>query len=180
MRLRRDASALWVIDMQQRLLPSIDDWQRVLGSVIWLSRLARELSVPVLVSEQYPQGLGPTHADLLAELPGIAVAEKLSFSCLEDNCFQGYAAADTRQVVVCGVESHVCVLQTVLDLLAQQREVFVVADAVGSRSASDKALALERLRHAGAVMVSREMVGYEWLSRAGSDEFRRISRNFLK
>ncbi|PYB25045.1 isochorismatase family protein, partial [Pseudomonas aeruginosa] len=87
---------------------------------------------------------------------------------------------DRRQFVVCGSEAHVCVLQTVLDLLGRGREVFVVEEAIGSRRPSDKALAVERMRQAGAMIVSREMVAFEWMERAGSDRFREISRNFIR
>ncbi|MBF2899746.1 isochorismatase family protein, partial [Pseudomonas aeruginosa] len=87
---------------------------------------------------------------------------------------------DRRQFVVCGSEAHVCVLQTVLDLLGRGREVFVVEEAIGSRRPSDKALAVERMRQAGAMIVSREMVAFEWMGRAGSDRFREISRNFIR
>ncbi|MCV6340164.1 isochorismatase family protein, partial [Pseudomonas aeruginosa] len=89
-------------------------------------------------------------------------------------------APHRRQFVVCGSEAHVCVLQTVLDLLGRGREVFVVEEAIGSRRSSDKALAVERMRQAGAMIVSREMVAFEWMERAGSDRFREISRNFIR
>jgi nicotinamidase-related amidase len=90
------------------------------------------------------------------------------------------AAGSHPQLVVCGMETHVCVLQTVMELLAGGRQVFVVEEAVGSRRESDKALALARMREAGASIVSREMVAFEWLRKADSDLFREISRNFLR
>jgi len=173
-------SALLVVDVQGRLVPAISGWQALLDQVVWLIRVARRMGVPVLACEQYPQGLGPTHPAVVAELPPDCIAGKLHFSAVAGGC-HGFAAAGSHpQIVVCGMESHVCVLQTVLELLAGGRQVFVVEEAVGSRRDSDKALALARMRQAGAVIVSREMVAFEWLRKADSDLFREISRNFLR
>lgn len=176
----RENSALLVVDIQERLLPHIDGWQRVLENALWLVRVAQRLGVPVMASEQYPKGIGHTHAELAALLPGGAIAEKLHFSCGAAQCLPGLPGSERRQVVVCGIESHVCVLQTVLDLRWQGRQVFVVAEAVGSRRQSDRELALARMRAHGVEIVSREMVAFEWLRQAGSEEFRDVSRNFLR
>lgn len=173
-------SALLVVDVQERLLPHIDDWQRVLDNVRWLLGVARKVGVPAMASEQYPKGIGRTHADVAALLPPDATVEKLHFSCVAARCLAPLPAYTRRQIVVCGIESHVCVLQTVLDLRQHGKEVFVVDEAVGSRRPSDKALALERMRGAGAVVVSREMVAFEWLHEAGTSLFKEISRDFLK
>ncbi len=173
-------SALFVIDIQGRLVPAISGWQALLDHAVWLIRVARRIGVPVLACEQYPQGLGPTHPLIAAELPPGCIAGKLHFSAVAGGC-HGFAAADAHpQIVVCGMESHVCVMQTVLELLDTGRQVFVVEEAVGSRRESDKALALDRMRQAGAVIVSREMVAFEWLRKADSELFRDISRNFLR
>jgi nicotinamidase-related amidase len=173
-------SALFVIDIQGRLVPAIAGWQTLLDHAIWMIRVARRMGIPVLACEQYPQGLGPTHPLIAAELPADCIAGKLHFSAVSGGC-HGFAAADNHpQIVVCGMESHVCVLQTVMELLATGRQVFVVEEAVGSRRDSDKALALARMRQAGAFIVSREMVAFEWLRKADSELFREISRNFLR
>lgn len=176
----RAASALLVVDIQDRLLPHIHDWQQLLENALWLVRVAQRLGVPVMASEQYPKGLGHTHPELLALLPGDAVGDKLHFSCAASGCLDDLVGAERRQLVVCGIESHVCVLQTVLDLCAGPREVFVVADAVSSRRPQDRELALARMHDAGARIVSREMVAFEWLRQAGTDEFRALSRDFLR
>ena len=173
-------SALLVVDVQGRLVPAISGWQALLDQVVWLIRVARRMGIPVLACEQYPQGLGPTHPLIAAELPEGCVAGKLHFSAVAGGCHSLAAAGSHPQLVVCGMESHVCVMQTVLELLAGGRQVFVVAEAVGSRRESDKALALARMRQAGAVIVSREMVVFEWLRKADSELFREISRNFLR
>ena len=180
MLMNRDQSALLVIDIQERLLPHIHEGQAVLDNAVWLVKLAQRLGVPVMVSEQYPKGIGHTVAVLRGLTLPEAVAEKLHFSCVAAKCLDGLSGSERLQVVVAGTESHVCVLQTVLDLRAQGKEVFVVAEAVGSRKPSDKELALARMRSHGIHIVSREMVAFEWLRQAGSDEFREISREFLK
>lgn len=138
------------------------------------------MEIPVLACEQYPQGLGPTHPAVAAELPDGCIASKLHFSAVAGACHGFDQTGGKGRVVVCGMETHVCVLQTVIELLDSGRQVFVVEEAVGSRRDSDKMLALARMREAGASIVSREMVAFEWLRKADSDLFREISRNFLR
>jgi nicotinamidase-related amidase len=178
--IRADQSALLVIDLQERLLPHIHDWQRVLGHADWLVQVAQRLGVPVAATEQYPQGIGPTHPQIAARLPAGATGEKIHFSCVAGNCLPGLPGMERPQVVVCGTEAHVCVLQTVLELAAAGKQVFVVAEAVGSRDPEHKALALERMRAHSIQIVCREMVAFEWLGQAGTTQFRDISKNFLK
>ncbi|MCM2289391.1 MAG: isochorismatase family protein [Sulfuritalea sp.] len=173
-------SALLVVDVQGRLVPAIAGWQVLLDQVIWLIRVARRMEIPVLACEQYPQGLGPTHPAVAAELPVGCIASKLHFSAVAGACHALDQQGGPGQYVVCGMETHVCVLQTVMELQAAGKQVFVVEEAVGSRRDSDKALALARMRDAGASIVSREMVAFEWLRKADSDLFREISRNFLR
>ena len=180
MLIERARSSLLVIDIQERLLPHIHEGQAVLDHAVWLVKVAQRLGVPVMVSEQYPKGIGPSVAVLRGQTFPENIAEKLHFSCVAAKCLERLPGAERPQVVVAGTESHVCVLQTVLDLRAQGKEVFVVADAVGSRKPSDKELALARMRANGIEVVSREMVAFEWLRQAGTEEFRAISREFLK
>ncbi len=173
-------SSLLVIDIQEKLLPAIDDWQRTLDAVIWLTQLAKRVGVPVMASEQYPKGLGHTHPDLAVEFSTGSVATKMYFSCVPEGCLSALPGNEREQVVVCGTEAHVCVLQTVLDLLAAGKKVFVVADAVGSRTPENKEMALQRMRQNGAEIVSGEMVAFEWLRMAGTPLFREVSREFLR
>jgi nicotinamidase-related amidase len=181
MLLRSEISALLIVDVQARLLPAIDDGERVLQNCVWLVRLARELGMPVGMSEQYPQGLGPTVATLRELVAPECLVTKIHFSCVAEGRLEQLPGFATRQhIVVAGTEAHVCVLHTCLDLLAEGRQVFVVADATGSRNPIDRDLALARLRQNGAQIVTREMVAFEWLRRAGTDLFRRISRDFIR
>lgn len=173
-------STLLVVDVQGKLVPAIAGWQALLDHVIWLIRIARRMEIPVLACEQYPQGLGPTHPAVAAELPPGCIAAKLHFSAVAGACHALDQPGGPRQYVVCGMETHVCVLQTVIEMLAAGKQVFVVEEAVGSRREADRALALARMREAGASIVSREMVAFEWLRRADSELFRQVSREFLR
>lgn len=175
-----DRSVLLLVDLQERLQPAIDAAERVLDASVWLTRVAQRLGVPVICTEQYPQGLGPTMPALRALLPDACIVEKIQFSAVPEGRMFKLPGGDRAQFVVAGTEAHVCVQQTVLDLLAVGRRVFVVEEAVGSRRNTDKTLALERMRAHGADIVSREMVAFEWLRQAGSDLFRQISREFIR
>lgn len=175
-----EKAVLLVVDVQERLLPAIHDGEAILANCIWLVGVARRLGVPVVVSEQYPVGLGPTAAALKGTLAEARVVEKTHFSCVSDGCLGGTEVEARRQVIVVGTEAHVCVQQTALELRWQGKEVFVVADAVGARKPLDKALALERMRAHGVDIVSREMVAFEWLRRSATAQFREINRDFIR
>lgn len=173
-------STLLVIDLQTRLQPMIDQGATVLGNCEALIRAAGRLAVPCVISEQYPQGLGGTVETIKAVAAHASFVEKTHFSCVAEGCLGDTAINARAQVIVCGTEAHVCVQQTVLELLDAGKTVFVVADAVGSRAPDNKTLALERMRVAGAQIVSREMVLFEWLRKAATEEFREINRAFIR
>lgn len=179
--MRVETSCLLVVDFQERLMPAIYQADLVVANSAWLIQIARRLGVPVLASEQYPQGLGHTVAAIRELLPAEAFMAKTHFSCAaERDCMRRIDALGREQIIVIGAEAHVCVLQTALDLRAAGKEVFLVADAVSSRSPRDVELAVERMRADGVRIVSREMVAFEWLHQAGDDRFRAISREFLR
>jgi len=174
MRIKATDSTLLIIDIQERLFPVILDNAAMAEHTAWLQQVAQRVGVPVLLTEQYSKGLGPTIAALRDGVEDTAILEKLHFSAAGDGELFKRPGGERRQFVVCGCETHVCVLQTVLDLL------FVVEEAVSSRRASDKALALQRMRQAGVQIVSREMVAFEWMERAGTELFKTISREFIR
>ncbi len=177
MLLDADCAQLLIVDVQERLLPAMADPQGVVEGCAKLMRAAPLLSVPILVSEQYPKGLGPTVAELAALVPPECVRDKIAFSCFADEGLrQALEARKRRQVVIGGIEAHVCVLQTALMLSAGGFDVFVAADAVSSRSPDSVDLAMGRLRAAGVSVVNSEMVLFEWVERAGTDTFKQISR----
>lgn len=173
-------STLLVIDIQEKLFPAVLDNTSMAEHTGWLLQVAQRVGVPVLLTEQYSKGLGPTVAMLREGIEDVAIIEKLHFSAARDGELFKRPGGERKQFVVCGSETHVCVLQTVLDLLARGNQVFVVEEAVGSRRASDKALALARMQQAGASIVSREMVAFEWMEQAGTELFRSISREFIR
>ena len=166
-----ERSRLLLIDHQQRLMPAIHDGAIIVENALKLAKSAAILGVPTLRTEQYPKGLGPT----VPQLAGYgSVIEKLTFgSCATPGFLAGIAE---DHLVVSGCEAHVCVLQTVFGLIEAGKSVFVVADAVGSRTPANKALALDRMARAGAEIVSTEMVIFEWLGTAGHPHFREVSR----
>jgi nicotinamidase-related amidase len=177
MLLKSGESSLLVIDIQARLLPAMCASRQVVDNTSVLVRAAKRLEVPILASEQYPQGIGKTVPEVAGLLPEGSVAEKVHFSCLGDSGLAARIdALGRRQAVLAGIEAHVCVLQTAEDLLAAGRQVFVVADATSSRSPASHQVALQRLAAAGARIVTTEMVVFEWLARAATPEFRELSR----
>jgi len=176
-----DDSCLLLIDLQKRLVPAVPDGRSVVENCAWLVEIANILSVPVLVSEQYPEGLGQTVSRLANLVHKSAVMEKVHFSCMASAaCCERIEGLGCRQMVVAGMESHVCLLQTVLDLKQSGYEVFVVADAVASIRSADRDLAFVRMRDEGVRLVSRAMVAYEWLRKADTDQFREINRHYLR
>jgi isochorismate hydrolase len=167
---------LLVIDVQEKLLPAVHAPKRVLANSAILMKAANRLGLPILVSEQYPKGLGATDPALSALTAAESFVEKVHFSCMgEKNYTQKLSKLGRDQAVVCGIEAHICVLQTTMDLIAEGIQPFVVADAVSSRQTEDRTRALERLAEAGAKIVTTEMALFEWMRRAGTPEFKDIS-----
>jgi nicotinamidase-related amidase len=172
--LTTDGAVLLLIDLQERLLPVICDGETVVSRAVRLAEAAQLLEVPVCATEQNPAGLGPTVAPLAAYPQ--AVLSKTTFSAAADAGFPALLPARAAQIVVAGCEAHVCVLQTVLDLLGSGHGVFVAADAVGSRDPADKAAALDRASRHGAEIVTSEMVLFEWLRDARHPKFRQVHK----
>jgi nicotinamidase-related amidase len=179
MLLIHDKSQLLIIDVQEKFLPAMSDSERVVERCVRLVRAARALEIPVTFSEQYPSGLGPTVAPLREALgyEG-SVIEKVEFSCLKSDPLRERLHELRRkgrpQVVMGGIEAHVCVTQTAIDLEDQGFEAFVVADAVSSRAKASRRLALARLLKTGVDVVDSEMVVFEWLGKAGTPEFKEL------
>jgi nicotinamidase-related amidase len=176
--LRREETGLILVDVQEAFRPVIDRFDEVVANCGLLAEGFGVLGRPVLVSEQYPKGLGHTVPELAERLPeGAKVVEKVRFSaCGVDAFEEALADAGCRSWVVAGIETHVCVNQTVHDLLQRGFGAQVAADAVSSRTARNTALGLEKMTAAGAGTTSAEMALFEMLEQAGSDEFKQISR----
>lgn len=180
MRLDRKQAVLVIIDVQEKLMPVIDGADTVIRNLERLVRGCHILGVPVILTEQYVKGLGPTVEPIrraLEETGGYAPVEKSCFSAYGCDVFATrLAGLDRSQVLVAGVETHVCVHQTVGDLLARDLSVSVIADAVSSRTSQNREIALRRFASDGAKLTSTEMALFELTVAAGTDEFRAISR----
>ncbi|MDX3773795.1 hydrolase [Chromatiaceae bacterium AAb-1] len=181
MLLRQADSLVLLIDIQTKLSPAIADNKEVEQAAAWVLQVALQLEVPVLATEQYPQGLGYTVPALAELIPQGNTLQKMHFSAMrETNIADTVKATARKQIVVIGTETHVCVLQTVMDLLDANYQVFVVTEAVGSRTVENKQLALSRMQQAGAWIISKEMLAFEWLNKAGTDTFRQISKGWIR
>lgn len=180
MLLDKDNSALLIIDIQERLMPAIHDGATMVAQAAWLCRLAGMLAVPMVITEQYPKGLGSTLAEITEHAAGAQRVEKLCFSAAAEPVLGDTVVAEKNQLVIAGAETHVCVLQSAIELQQAGKQVYVVEEAVGSRSVRNKQLALERMRAEGVVIVSGEMVAFEWLRRAGTEQFKQVSRELIR
>jgi nicotinamidase-related amidase len=178
--LSASSSRLLVVDVQKKLLPLIPVAQRLIHNCRRLLDGAKILQVPAIGTEQYPKGLGPTTPEL-AELVG-TTREKLTFSCVPVLDWGDAAGVtdDRDQIVVIGMETHVCVLQTVLDLIAGGFRVYVPADAVASRSELDWRIALERMASSGATITTVESILFEWCQQAGTPVFKEIQKLIIE
>jgi nicotinamidase-related amidase len=174
--LRPERTALVVVDLQEKLLPAIANRERVLRNSVLLLRLAEVLALPVVLTTQYSRGLGPTVPEVLAAAPGVAPLDKVSFGCFGSPEFLDRLKdlGSRDQLVVAGIESHICVAQTVLGALERGYAVHVATDAVGSRSEENRAVGMGRMERAGALLSSTEMAIYELLGRSDAAAFKRM------
>lgn len=175
LRMNPERSVVVLVDYQQRLMPAIDDHEQILRHTELLATIAKQIGVPVIATQQNPSRLGPTADQLAAHCD--TVVDKMCFGAYADGLERALAElAPEAEVIIAGCEAHVCLLQTALELLEAGRRVWVVSDASGSRKQSDRSLAFARLAQAGAVIVSTEMVAFEWLSTCEHDQFKAVSK----
>ena len=173
--IKRDASLLFVIDIQSKLAPAIANAEGVIANATKLLNVAHALELPILATEQYPKGLGHTVESLVPLLPDGAIIEKEHFCSTSDPvCAARVRDLGRPQIVLTGMEAHICVLQTALDLKTRGYQPIIVADAVSSRTAMSHQAALDRARQADIEIATTEMVVYEWLEKANTDAFRRV------
>jgi nicotinamidase-related amidase len=174
--LSREHAALAIIDMQEAFRPVIPDFGEVAGRIAKAVQGARLLEVPVIVTEQYPRGLKHTAEEILPHLSAEAKAiEKMCFSSCQAEDFQSQLISrNVKQVIICGIEAHICVTQTVIDLLSRGIEVHLLVDCITSRKRESKEVALARLTQAGAVPSNLEMALFEMMRSADSPQFKAI------
>lgn len=172
-----DNSVLVIVDVQEKLWRVMHEKEKLLDSLQRLIRGVRVFNIPVIITEQYPQGIGPTVPEIAALLPDNKPVAKLSFSCCGDmNFLNELKAIDRKQILLTGIESHVCVYQTAVDLLYSGYEVQVVTDCVSSRTPENRQLGLGRIEKAGGKPTGVEMSLFELLKTAGSEHFKAISK----
>ena len=177
MKLDPERTTLIVVDVQEGFRKAVPDFDRVAKATATLIEGAEAIGIPIVVTEQYPKGLGATAPEIAEHLPeGTEPLEKVCFSATDA---EGFDLGGRDQALVCGIETHVCVNQTALDLLGSGVEVHVPEDAVGSRTEQNKRVGLQKMERAGALMSTVEMALFELLGRAGTDEFKRVQKLIL-
>jgi nicotinamidase-related amidase len=171
MRLRREETVIVLVDFQERFEGAVDGFSMAADRARILAAAASVLGIPVVVTEQYPRGLGHTVTPVSGAVVGFSPLEKTVFSAAKA---EGFSLQGRSSAVVCGVEAHVCVAQTVLDLIEAGTDVTVPVDATASRSALDRSTALERMRASGAELTTVEAVVFELLGGADDPNFREV------
>ena len=182
MLLNPQKSGLILVDVQTKLLPKIQNNKLLVQNCAWLLNVAKDLHISCIVSEQYPQGLGQTDPLLLDAVTQEALkVAKQDFSFYsEPSCIDAWDSLKKTQVVLIGIETQVCILQTAIAMLLAGYEVFVVADAVSSRTKMDHDFALSRMQAAGVQIVTKEMVFFEWCKTAKLESFKNLSKKYLQ
>ncbi|MCX6140594.1 MAG: hydrolase [Candidatus Kapabacteria bacterium] len=176
MRLEKHHAVALCVDMQDRLFPHIHEHEALLLRCVTLIKGLQILAVPIVVTQQYTTGLGATIAPIAAALGEFDPIEKMTFSCCGSDTVEAILLGSARHaVIVFGIETHVCILQTALDLKAQGQNVYVVADCVASRNPQEKKVAIRRMRDAGITITTTESILFELLRRADTPEFKQIS-----
>ena len=174
MRLTSARSALCLIDVQEKLIPTIPTGAQIITECCRLVEAATLFDTPVIFTEQYRKGLGPTVEPLATKLQHQKPIEKMAFSCCGNSTFLREISEGTDTLVICGIETHICVAQTALDLLQQGYRVCIAADAVGSRRKHDHQIALRRLEGSGAMISTTEAILFEWCDTAKHPAFKKM------
>jgi nicotinamidase-related amidase len=177
MRILKEKAVLLVIDFQERIFPAIHEHEQLAKKVPLLIKGLKILGIPVIVTEQYVKGLGPTIPEIAETIGGIERIEKVSFSCCDEPGFMMELASSGKEyVIIAGIESHVCVLQTVIDLQQNGYHPVVVEDCISSRNPNDKLIAMERMHKEGVIITSCEAILFELLRYSGGETFKAISK----
>lgn len=173
----RSSSAFAIVDFQERLVPHIAGHESILANLVRIARGAEILKVPLLVTEQNPNGLGPTVSELNECFGENKKIEKMTFSCFGEPKFSGrLKGLGVRTLLIGGIEAHICVAQTALDAVREGFSVHVLVDAIGARNPANATAAIDRLKEAGAVISTTEMALFELLGRAGTPEFKEVQK----
>jgi len=176
--LDREDTLLIVIDFQEKLTAKMKHREKIMDNIKRLIKASKILDLPLILTEQYPKGIGPTEKEVIDELPEYRPLEKIYCSCYRDEGFFGeLSKAGRKSLLLCGIETHVCVLQTALDSIKGGYNVHVVSDAVGSREKFNWKTGIELMRDAGAVITSTEIVLFQLLKKSGTKEFKEMLKH---
>lgn len=176
MKIEFEDSMLLVVDIQEKILPAMHEWEEVLKNCLTLIRGAAALKLPVVITQQYPRGLGNTLEEVTGLTPEAKIFDKTSFSCLTTEVAGELKNLGKKHIIICGIESHVCVLQTIIDLVKNGYQPVLVADCVSSRKKTDLKFAVRRAQAEGATITTYESVLFELMGSAKHPEFREISK----
>jgi nicotinamidase-related amidase len=177
MRILKENTIAFIIDIQERLFPYIYENKQLVESTIKLIEGLKLFNIPIYITEQYKKGLGETIKDISDIVTPVCNYEKLSFSCCDEPDFMNIISVNNKKnVIICGIESHICILQTTIDLLKLGYLPIVVADCISSRKLSDKQYAIDRMRQEGAIITTFESLLFELCRVSGTDQFRAISK----
>lgn len=174
--LNREKAVLMVIDIQERLVPAMSDGEQVIGKTNILISMAKSFGIPIIVTEQYPKGLGKTVPELSINLGDAPTFEKITFSACTAKVISSLMKLGRKKVIITGMETHVCVFQTVRDLINHGYQVFVVGDAVCSRTRGNYQNGLSQMSLMGAVVTNTETVFFDLMKAAGTPQFRELSK----
>lgn len=180
MKILPQKSTLLVIDIQEKLFPKIFKNEEVLQTAIWSVDVAKKIGIPIVFTEHFPEKIGVTPDILRSKIDETNIVTKTHFSAVTEGNLLNHLDQDRKQVIVVGTETHICVFQTVMDLLTHGYEVFVVDTGVSSRTENDKIRGLERMRQNGVEIITRDMLVFEWLEKAGTDLFKDVLERFIK
>lgn len=173
-------STLLVIDVQEKLLPKIHENKEVMKSVIWVVDLAQTIGIPHLLTEHCPHKIGTTPVILRDKFKENDIITKVYFSAVCEGNLIDKIQKERKQIIVAGTEAHICVQQTVLDLLELDYQIFILDSAVGTRIPNDKERALERMSKNGAEIITPDMLAFEWLEKAETPLFKEVLNKFIK
>ena len=180
-RAKKENTVLVIVDVQEKLHPHVEKSKETRKAVVKLIEFAKIWNIPIILSEQYPRGLGQTIPGIKEVLPEYAPIEKNTFSCFGTQDFEeAVKATGKTNLAITGIETHVCVFQTTRDALEKGYSVHLISDAVSSRSKKDKHVGIERMKELGATISSSEMMMFEIMEKAGTPEFKQVSQELLK
>lgn len=178
-KLTREEPLLLIIDVQERLAPAMQNNEKTIKNIKILIETAKKMDIPMIVTEQYPKGLGSTISeikDILAGVEQVSIHEKIEFSACSEDVLNTLKKYNKNKIIVVGMETHVCVFQTIRDLLANRYQVFAVADGVDSRYNHNYLNGLELIKEMGATVTNTETIVFDLLQKAGTDEFKYLSK----